>query len=168
MIEDLLLKAAFGHDLKIEEIEQLENCFKKNPDLIEQYIEFKNFIRNNNKNLVLSDSIFIFKENKTVFSTILIQKQEFKEVKAASISNHLNLFKISFDWNNLSINIESEIDVIKLTLKSIKENNEILLKNSEKELFHLELSESNEFVYDLNESNYILSNNGINLGIFVK
>lgn len=168
MIEDLLLKAAFGYELKIEETKEIEDSFKKNPDLIEQYIELKNFIRNNNKNLVLSDSIFIFKENKTIFSTLKTQKQEFKELKAASISNHLNLFKISFYWNNLSINLESEVDFIKLILKSIKDNNEILLKNSEKELFHLELCESKEFVYDLNESNYILSNNGINLGIFVR
>lgn len=165
MIEDLLLKSALGQKLSDYEIDKIEDTFKKNPDLIGEYISLKSYLRTK-KREGIDDSIFVMKKSKKVFSTVEVIQKTFDQVKAAAIIDSYCRFSISLKWYILHLDINSDITSYHLKFESMEDDADILLKNSQTELFHIILSKNRDFSYSFSSSNVILSCNGRNLALF--
>jgi hypothetical protein len=168
MIEDLIIKSALGYKLDDYEINIIEDSFRENPDLIGDYILLKNYLSVKKKEDIesIDDSIFIMKKSKKVFSTLKLLQQTFEQVKAAAIVDSYCRFSLNLNWNSLDLDIYSDIGSYQLTIKSLEDQSDILLKDSQTELFHIILSKDRDFSYSFSSSNVILSCNGKNLALF--
>lgn len=165
MIEKLLIKSAIGQKLSAKDIDLIENHFRKNPELIDEYIFLKDFFKfNNTKNI--DDSIFIMKNSKKIFSTTSIEYESFEDVKAASIGNPYIKLSLSLNWNLLNLDIFIDNFTNKINIKSLNDQSEIILKDSNLELFHIILAKDRTFSYSFKSQNLILTCNNKNLGLF--
>ena len=167
MNEKLILKHISGEKLQKEELQILESSLGQNPLLIQEYRHIKNFLISN-PSFYINDSIFILKNQLKIFSNLEIEKKSFYEKKAASIGQTNIFFDISLIWNDIDIKLGSELYSYKITIKTNKEEKEILLINSEIQLFHIVLAQNKEFTYTFNDSNVVLSSDNKNLGIFIR
>lgn len=156
MIENLLIKKAIGISLDKLELEEVERAIRQNPSFIKDYINLKKFLKYDSK--FKFDSILVFKNEKKVFSTIDLEKKYFNQVKAAGIGDSNCVFLTSLKWNDLLINISSEIYSNKIIIKSLTRENEITFKDGDKELFHIVLASGKDFSYVFKSKNTILNN----------
>lgn len=145
MIENLLLKKAMGISLDKFELDEVEIALRKNPSLIKDYINLKNFLKYDYK--FIFNSILVFKKERKVFSTINLEKKLFSQIKAAGIGDSSYIFSTRLKWNDLLIDISSEIYSNKIIIKSLTGENEITFKDGEKELFHIVLASGKDFSY---------------------
>ncbi|MFN3410684.1 MAG: hypothetical protein ACK4YF_00805 [Exilispira sp.] len=155
MIENLLIKKAIGISLDKLELEEVEKALRQNPSFIKDYINLKKFFKYDFE--FKFDSILVFKKEKRVFSTIDLEKKYFNQVRAAGIGDRNCIFITSLKWNDLLIDISSEIYSNKIIIKSLTSENEITFKDGDKELFHIVLASGRDFSYVFKSKNTVLN-----------
>lgn len=167
MIENILIKHILGKGLNEDEKKRLDLSFRNNPSLINEYLFLKSFFNFNfgEKNY---DSILFIRNDKKIFSTVQLQESSFNEVKAASSLDYSITISTSLVWNNLFIEIVNEFFEKKIKIQSLVDQNEVLFKSANEELFHVVLTKGKFFSYSFNNSNVVLQNKNNSLYLFFR